>query len=274
MIRFGRETDRQAIRELFDLCFPDESGFNAYFFQHIFQPARTLLAEQEGKLCAMLQMLLYRLAWNGEEGEATYIYGACTHPEHRRQHWMARLLETSFKTDQEQRRIASLLIPQEAWLFDFYRPFGYLPSFSLKREVLLRDGSANEDVQKLEDFSQAKLLYQQAMAAVPCHLVRSEKNWQAQFAMFQALGVGAFGLYEADRLLAYAFVWQEADGLFAQELIGIDSQCAERLGRSLLRQFGSEKLTYCTVGGTHPFGCLKLYRADSPTHGYINLMFN
>ena len=72
MIRFAEEKDTRAVRALFDLCFPDESGFNAYYFEHIYRPERTLLYTQEDKLCAMVQMLPYQLSMNGIMGEATY----------------------------------------------------------------------------------------------------------------------------------------------------------------------------------------------------------
>ena len=135
MIRFAEERDTSAVRALFDQCFPDESGFNAYFFDRLYRPEQTLLYEQGNTLCAMVQMLPYQLFIGGTEGTATYIYGACTHPEHRRKHFMAQLLEASFEEDRRRGRCASLLIPQEEWLFQFYRPFGYIPVFGLERKI-------------------------------------------------------------------------------------------------------------------------------------------
>lgn len=273
MIRFAGEGDRPAIRMLFDLCFPDGSGFNEHFFRHVFRPADTLLAEEDGQLCAMLQMLPYRLSLNGKTGEATYIYGACTHPDHRRKHWMARLLEASFEIDRQRRRLASLLIPQEAWLFDFYRPFGYLPVLSLEKKTALQSAGTAADIRRLTDWRQADSLYRRATDGEPCRILRSEADWKAQLALFDALGAGAFGLYELDRLTAYAFVWRETDGLFAQELLAETAPVAETLAQALRQQFGGQKLAYCTVGSGSVLGCLKSYQT-APTRGYINLMFN
>lgn len=273
MIRFAKESDRPAVRELFDLCFPDESGFNAHFFEHVFRASRTLLLEQDGALCATLQMLPYRLLLNGQEGEATYIYGACTHPDQRRKHYMAQLLGASFAEDRRCGRIASFLIPQEEWLFDFYEPFGYLPFFSLDRKKTLQPCAANADIRQLIDWRQADALYTRAAGEMPCRILRSEADWEAQLVLFRALGAGAFGLYESDRLTAYAFVWREDNGLFAQELIAEDDRRAELLAQALLQQLGGSEIHYCTVGCGQKFGCLKPYQA-APARGYINLMFN
>ena len=52
-------------------------------------------------LVAMVQMLPYRMTVDGLSREATYIYGACTDPAHRRKGYMARLLERSFELDRQ-----------------------------------------------------------------------------------------------------------------------------------------------------------------------------
>ena len=113
MIRFAEPRDTAMVRALWEVCFSDDSGFNDYFFQHQYQPQHTLLLTGDAELCAMLQMLPYRLSAAEGEGEITYIYGACTAPAHRRKGCMARLLEQSFVLDQAAGRAASALIPAE-----------------------------------------------------------------------------------------------------------------------------------------------------------------
>ena len=141
MIRFAGPRDTAAIRALWEACFPDEGGFNDYFFAHHFALSNTLLSVEEGALCAMVQMLPYRLVTGGGEVEITYIYGACTDPAHRRQGHMARLLARSFALDRQAGRAASALIPAEPWLFGFYEPFGYAPFFHVDRREICRQGS-------------------------------------------------------------------------------------------------------------------------------------
>ena len=136
MIRSAVQSDTEAVRKLWEICFPDEGGFNDYFFAHIYQPQHTLLLTQGGALCAMLQMLPYTLSVSGEYAPCTYIYGVCTHPEHRRCGYAAELLEYSFTLDRKAGRAASILIPAEKWLFEFYRPFGSNEAFFVSRQTL------------------------------------------------------------------------------------------------------------------------------------------
>ena len=100
-MRFAEKGDFSAVRALWETCFPDEGGFNDYFFAHFYKEKYTLLYLEGETLVAMVQMLPYRMMVGGVSREVTYIYGACTDPAHRRKGYMARLLERSFELDRE-----------------------------------------------------------------------------------------------------------------------------------------------------------------------------
>ena len=149
MMRFAEKGDFPAVRALWETCFPDEGGFNDYFFAHFYKEKYTLLYLEGETLVAMVQMLPYRMTVGGLSREATYIYGACTDPAHRRKGYMARLLERSFELDREAGRIASVLIPAEKWLFDFYKPFGYEPFFHISRREITCTAGEREAPRRL-----------------------------------------------------------------------------------------------------------------------------
>ena len=176
MIRFAEQRDLPAIYSLWETCFPDEGGFNGYFFSHLYEPQHTLLLMQENTLCAMLQMLPYTLSVNGELREITYIYGVCTHPSHRRRGYAAELLERSFALDKEKNRAASILIPAEKWLFEFYRPFGYAETFYLSRRSLTRTAGEFELPRRLSDahIPQINALYE--ASCPPLHITRGRED--------------------------------------------------------------------------------------------------
>ena len=148
-MRFAEKGDFPAVRALWETCFPDEGGFNDYFFAHFYKEKYTLLYLEGETLVAMVQMLPYRMTVGGLSREATYIYGACTDPAHRRKGYMARLLERSFELDREAGRIASVLIPAEKWLFDFYKPFGYEPFFHISRREITCTAGEREAPRRL-----------------------------------------------------------------------------------------------------------------------------
>lgn len=266
MIRTAVRRDDAAVRALWELCFPDEGGFNDYFFSHIYEPQHTLLYMQEGELAAMLQMLPYTLCVRSESLPCTYIYGVCTHPEHRRRGYAAALLERSFSLDKAAGRPVSFLIPAEKWLFEFYRPFGYTEAFYLSRRALTQTAGECELPRRLTgaDIPQLNALYE--ASAPPVHIRRSADEWARQIAMFDALGAGVYGWFEGERLTAYAFCWEDN----AQEAVGL----TERQGRGLLTVLGREELSVSGPGSETALGVAKWYDRAAETAGYMNLMLN
>ncbi len=252
MIRFAEPSDQDAVRSLWEKCFPDEGGFNEYFFAHFFDIRRVLLSIAEDRLCAMIQQL-------------TYIYGACTDPDCRRQGHMARLLEYSFELDRKNGVSASALIPAEKWLFDFYRPFGYLPFFKIARGMLYREKGGILPRRLTEaDTASLQEIYESSTPA--CHIMRSEAYWQGQIRLFNTIGAGAFGWEESGKLAAYAFCWKD----FAQEAIGLTDEREQ----GLLLALGCDALAYAACGGAEALGCIKWHKKTDCADGYMNLMLN
>lgn len=278
MIRFAQPGDLSAIRALWETCFPDDTGFNPYYFDHLFSLCDTLLYESDGQIAAMVQMLPYTLRVHDTDFPVTYIYGACTHPNFRRRHLMSELLSASFDWDQQHGRIASILIPQEAWLFDFYRPFGYLPQFSVHTviEQVIPTSSCCLRSLTADDLNTCQALYDVQTAPYDMVVVRSAAQWQDQITLFQTLGAGAYGWEENGQLVGYAFVWQEETGIWVQECV-----CADHIDRTAFLSALAYQ-THCTSvrtsgpaeNGSNILGCIKFYDSQPSMHGYMNLMLN
>ncbi len=266
MLRFAEPMDLSEIRLLWETCFPNEGGFNEYFFGRVFNVNYTLVAEEENKLCAMLQMLPYRLRVGERTGEITYIYGACTSPDFRRQGHMKCLLERSFEIDKQKGRIASALIPQEEWLFGFYRQFGYEPFFRVSREILTSRVGESETPRLLtaEDIPQLQAYYNDSMPL--CYVERDVEEWQRQIDLFNTLGKGAYGWFNGGRLSAYAFCWEDN----VQEALGM----AEGQKQGLLRVMGKDTFECTSCGSGQSLGCIKWHQSEKSDWGYMNLMYN
>lgn len=279
MIRLAVSADMPEIRALWEICFPDDTGFNDYYFAHIFALDTTVLYELDGRIAAMVQMLPYALLAEGETVPATYIYGACTHPEFRRRHLMSELLEWSFAQDIQYGIAASMLIPQEKWLFDFYRPFGYQPAFALGTvEFSDIEPVAHSGLRAMtpSDLPACEALYRRKLADCPLAVTRTPAQWQAQLAMFEALGAGAFVLEAMGDILGYAFVWKEEAGIWAQELMCREETTQKTFLSALMAQTGAAHVRACMPNADGAFlGCIKWYGECSISqNGYMNLMYN
>ena len=266
MIRFAEKRDFPAVRALWETCFPDEGGFNDYFFEHFYKEEWTLLCIENETLVAMVQMLPYRMTVGGRSREVTYIYGACTDPNHRRKGHMARLLERSFELDRQAGRIASVLIPAEAWLFGFYKPFGYEPFFHIRRREITRTAGESEAPRRLtaDDVPALAALYDKLTPE--CRIERDTAYWTAQLRMFDALGAGVYGWFDGDALTGYAFCWEDN----AQEALGVnDAQL-----QGLLAALGRGTLTVTEIGTETALGVCRWHEKADETAGYMNLMLN
>ena len=281
-VELARERDLGAVRRLWARCFPGDEAFSDWYFQHIWRAEHTLLLRQGGHLAAMTQRLPYRMVDRGQTLPVTYIYGACTAPEYRRQGLMRTLLEHSFQLDVQHGRAASTLIPQQPWLFDFYAQFGYRPAFyvregTLEREQVQRIDTAGYTLTRLGDGDFAALLEltQRELGALSCHFVMDAERLDQQCRMFDALGAGVFGLWREGRLTAAAFVWDLPNGLWAQEMLG-ENQPA--LCRLLLERCGKGRVRWTGPPGRdqrQALGCLRFHRPRKGLEeGYFNLLFN
>lgn len=277
MIRFADTADFPAVRQLWETCFPDEGGFNDYFFAHIFSSEHTLLLLAQDTLCAMVQMLPCTLRTPAGSRAATYIYGACTAPAMRKRGYMAELLQHTFTLDRAAGRVASILIPQEAWLFGFYEKFGYQPAFYV-HEGCFTAASAHADAacrrMTEEDIPALRAFHEKQTASLAYAITRSCAQWQEQLSMFQALDGDAFALYAGTHLRAYAFVWRTAHDAWAQELLADSEDSAARLCAAICARLGCAQLRFTGHGDSRALGCAKFYDNRPAVRGYINLMFN
>ena len=274
-IRFANDTDTKAVINLWNMCFPDESGFNEYFFNKLYKPEYNLLLFKDDVLCSMAQMLPYELQSNGKIENVTYIYGACTHKDYRRQHLMDKLLNYSFEIDKKNNVSASILIPQEKWLFDFYAKFDYKPMFNIS-EMKLNNYIECEDeisITKAGDIDNMQSLYN-LVAGNKYHVIRDKLEWQRQIDLFNNCGGQAICMYNLqNEFIGYAFIWLDKNSFYAQEFV-FKPEYKNICIANMQRYF---KIPNCKLSGlqfdnAYALGCIR--KNDNTSTGYINLMLN
>lgn len=277
MIRFATAADTPAVRALWETCFPDDSGFNPYFFEHRYDPAQTMLLLEGSSLSAMIQMLPYEMRLAEHTVTVTYIYGACTAPEARRRGLMAQLLSASFEWDQIHGRAASVLIPQEPWLFDFYAKYGYQSCFYVSETIHTRKKACAELSVRVcgkQDMAAVQSLYEQQMAGVFPHILKSQAQWMEQLDLFSTLGGALYGAFDTNGLRAYAFVWNDAQSPWAQEVVSLSDSALRTLLSETCRMLECDTLRIMTQGADRALGVAKFYDPTVFSIGYMNLMWN
>ena len=126
MISLGKDNYIPALKEMWKLCFPNDSDtFIDFYFNEVYKNDETLVYLKDGTPAAALQMIPYSLKSGKETFRAGYISGAMTHPDFQRRRFMKELLLSSFELMRKRGFDYTFLIPQGKWLVDFYRKFGY-----------------------------------------------------------------------------------------------------------------------------------------------------
>lgn len=120
------------------LCFPyDSENFVQFYFTKVYKDEDTLVYLIDNKPVASLQIIPYALKTDSSIAMIAYISGAMTHPDYRKQGYMESLLKASFEEMEKRGYTGAFLIPQEKWLFDFYRKYGFEEAFPQQKQIEL-----------------------------------------------------------------------------------------------------------------------------------------
>ena len=126
MIRQGQDTDKKTLMELWKLCFPQDSErFIRFYFDKVYENDETLVYIEDGQPVASLQMIPYQIKSGDNLSWGGYISGAMTHPDYRKNGFMAKLLNTSFEEMIKKGFDYTFLIPQGKWLIQVYEKYGF-----------------------------------------------------------------------------------------------------------------------------------------------------
>ncbi len=255
MINFAEKSDAEAIRRLWDIAFGEDKDFNNYFFENIFDFRNTLILKENGRLLSMAQMIPCVIKGLGK---ATYIYGAATHPDHRKKGLMTELLKASFDIDIKNGVIASILIPAEKHLFDYYKKIGYKTAFYISRNThKMRSADALARKASYEDIPIISAIYSG-------DIERDEDYWKTQMDMIRALGGEVFLSGNA-----YAFVYENAE-----EIMYKDEEDKNALLDFICAYLRKDSVEYAERGKDIPFGMLRAHTPINADDLYMNMLYN
>lgn len=278
-LTFATPNDKAAVMALYDLCFPGEHDYCTYYHETFWKPERCLLAKEGSELLAMVNLM--DVTMTGADGplEATYIFAAATHPDHRGKGLMGTMLEFSFGMGEAEGKDLSVLLTENDSLFAFYDRFGYQPVFAVSevkpceepplpmcKVRMLRE----DDIPALEAF------YRSATEGRVA-IVRDTQRW---IEIMEEYNEHVFGLFDqsGETLLAYALM--DGAGVHASEIIGFGAGyllwcCSmkpeEATGRSLPHDGEVGRIPVGCAMALSPGGEAALQNGLPP---YLNILFN
>lgn len=123
--RNAYDEDTKTIKSLWKESFGDDV-YMQYFFDILYDFKRGIVAQDFSENEKNVVAFLYRFEMQMTNlGPVSYVYAACTNKEYRKQGIMTKLLEYSEKLDKEDGYKATMLIPANESLFEFYKKRGF-----------------------------------------------------------------------------------------------------------------------------------------------------
>lgn len=123
-----KNSKKEDAYRLWQLCFGDTDAFLSIYFRELYRADRTLVGYTDGVATTHLQCLPLALTAVGRSLPVNYVVAVCTHPDYAGQGLMKAQLQEALRLAKARGEVASLLLPAEAWLFDYYATtVGYAP---------------------------------------------------------------------------------------------------------------------------------------------------
>ena len=130
MISFANKKNIDELKNFWKLMFGDADFFVNLFFEKKFEPDKTLIFKDKGKIIATLFMNLYKFRFWGESVPCYYLSGLATLPEYRRRGVMSQLIKYSDEIMKQRNIPLAILIPSNSTIYNYYRKFDYEQVFA------------------------------------------------------------------------------------------------------------------------------------------------
>ncbi len=273
--KYALPADKEQLRELFDLCFPGESGFSRWYFDSIWRSDNTLVIRQHGEIVSALQMLPMELECRGDRISGCYIFAVGTHPDHQGEGLAGRLIKSSFDECRGLGLDFWALIVQQSSLTDYYSRFGYEGIFTVQ-SVDVHAAPCTGEIFKPDEKHIPELdrIYRQSAGGMMFDR-RSDVRWREQMDSYKVLA-----LRENGEITAYCFYDTRGGRLFAAEACGEHAEALVAAAAELEGRAQARMLTVDPDGSGMVTGCFmplseRGQRLRESARGYyLNLYFN
>ena len=121
MFRLSNDDDVPELRTLWKKCFDADRAFLDLFFGKGYGLTRTYVMETEAGIVSALS--IFPVKYAGHRGG--YVYGVCSHPEHRGHRHAVSLLRHAEEQLLDKDLDFMILRPASHSLFEYYRQQGY-----------------------------------------------------------------------------------------------------------------------------------------------------
>ena len=114
--------EKQKTRPLYEQAFEDPEAFVDYYYREKCKDNKMVVLEEDGNILSMVHLNPYTVSVCGTKAPSYYLVAVATDKNHRRQGYMARVLEAAFSEMEREGIPFCFLLPVDEAI---YRPFGF-----------------------------------------------------------------------------------------------------------------------------------------------------
>ncbi len=260
---YAEEADREAVKELWNECFPQFGNYVDFFMERIYKPECARLLKIDGNLAGMIHVFPRTFRFGEETFSAKYIFGVGTSKKFRGRGIAGKLLEKEAHSCD-----FLTLIPQDTGLFEFYKKKGFSVVTRLGEKTISEGKKAPSRPATEEDIPYLDKMYCKMCRGI-IFAERTVDDWKTLMAEYAFLG-GGFYVFDGG-YLAYAP---------SEETAYIDEFCSDDIDASDVCGIFEKPCKIRNVGDTKNIAVIKpvsgkgrkLFEKDFEC--YINLMHN
>jgi predicted acetyltransferase len=142
MIQLADKNTRSYVRNIWKEVFEDDDAYMDLYFDEKYKDENTLVALEDNRVVASLQMLPYEITFYEAKVPLYYLAGLSTLPDYRNRGLMAQLIQRSHQLMLQRHIPLSILVPAEESLFSYYAGFGYAQTFckgNINAEISIKE---------------------------------------------------------------------------------------------------------------------------------------
>ena len=237
MIVLAEEKDRQQVREMWKICFPQEDpGYIDYYFKSVWDPASCYVVKEDDRIVSSLCRHTHPVTFHGRVLSASMISGVCTLPSYQGKGYMHQLMNVTVDACAHSELMTFIRAKDPA----LYEPFGfragmYRTGWMVQRQDVKRVPSFGcaYDVQAL-DMLKVYSAYIRRFSGFYCRDLKDFVRYRNEIA---AQGGKIIGYYNGqDRIDGYAALTMQGSDLYIDELVYLDSVALAKLLNACLQE--------------------------------------
>lgn len=257
---------KEKIMQLWRDNFHDSAEFIRFYFDRKYSDDHALLYEINHQPSSALLMLPYPMSWLGQTIQTSYISGACTNPEMRNQGLMQDLLKEAFYNMSKKGIAASILIPAEEWLFQYYGKMGYCAVFDYSTVSYLPTGQQTSHIICPEQYDPSIALssypyFRQKTAMRTCSVLHPEEDYIAIVEETYLSGGRLFVSGHPEKITGWAIAIPMEDTIQVKECLYDSPAEKEALLQATSQTWNTQKII-CRIppvlSETKPYGMARV----------------